>query len=180
MSSHRLNILGASGSGATTLGRAIAESLSIPHFDSDDFYHLPVDPPYSQQRDPVSRAALVESELGRWQSWVLSGGVAGWQPAARIEFTLVVFLWIPMELRMERLRARGYARFGPRIRPGGDMHADHESFIEWAAGYDRGDVEGKTRPRHEAYLATQTCPILRLEGAIPLSTALQQVVAHLK
>ena len=34
---HRLHTLGASGSGTTTLGRALAERLQCPHFDTDDY-----------------------------------------------------------------------------------------------------------------------------------------------
>jgi adenylate kinase family enzyme len=37
----RLHILGASGSGTTTLGKAIANELAAPHFDTDDYYWLP-------------------------------------------------------------------------------------------------------------------------------------------
>jgi adenylate kinase family enzyme len=34
---HRIHILEASGSGTTTLGRALAEHLQHPHFDTDDY-----------------------------------------------------------------------------------------------------------------------------------------------
>jgi len=36
----RIHILGASGSGTTTLGRALAERLQCPHFDTDDYFWL--------------------------------------------------------------------------------------------------------------------------------------------
>ena len=42
---HRIHILGASGSGTTTLGRALAARLQCPHFDTDDCFWLPTDPP---------------------------------------------------------------------------------------------------------------------------------------
>ena len=35
---HRIHLFGASGSGTTTLGVALAERLAIAHFDSDNFY----------------------------------------------------------------------------------------------------------------------------------------------
>ena len=37
----RIHILGASGSGTTTLGRALAERLQCRHFDTDDYFWLP-------------------------------------------------------------------------------------------------------------------------------------------
>ncbi len=51
----RIHITGASGSGTTTLGRALAAELSCPHFDSDDYFWLPTDPPYTTQRDSEER-----------------------------------------------------------------------------------------------------------------------------
>lgn len=42
----RLHILGPSGAGVTTLGRAIANAWSVPHADSDDYFWLPTSPPY--------------------------------------------------------------------------------------------------------------------------------------
>lgn len=57
------------------------------------------------------------------------------------------------------------------------MHENHAAFIEWASRYDQGDVEGKTLPRHEAYLARQTCPVLRLSDPATTSDAVDAVLA---
>lgn len=156
----RIDILGASGSGATTVGRALATALGVPHFDSDDYYHAPSDPPFQRPRAADERHARITGDLSRAGSWVLSGGVAGWEPYPELGFTLIVFLWAPAAVRIERLRRRERERFGARVLPGGDMHAAHEEFIAWAARYDAGDVEGKTLARHEAYVAGQSCPVL--------------------
>jgi adenylate kinase family enzyme len=158
----RVNILGASGCGATTAGKALAGSLGVPHFDSDDYYHEPTDPPFQRQSTPQARHDRILADLSPIAGWVLSGGVAGWNPYPPLGFSLIVFLWIPAALRLERLRHREQQRFGPRILAGGDMYATHQEFIEWASHYDAGDVEGKTLARHEAWLATQTCPVLQI------------------
>ena len=172
---HRINILGASGCGASTIGRALAMELSIPHFDSDDYYHAPTDPPFQVQHSPQERHDAIIADLSPQGSWELSGGVAGWDPYPQLVFTMIVFVTTPTEIRIERLRAREYERFGDRIRRGGDMHAAHEEFIEWASRYDVGDVEGKTRQRHEAYLAEQTCPVVRIDGANPVKDSVQVI-----
>jgi len=177
MGAHRINILGASGSGTTTLGRAVAERLSISHFDSDDYYHGPSDPPFQNPRSAVERCALIERDLQNSESWVLSGGVAGWEPFPRLDFTLTTFLWVPTHIRLQRLRDREAQRFGDRIRPGGDMHAAHAEFLDWASRYDVGDVEGKTLARHRAYLATRAEPVLELRDDAAVQALVEQVVA---
>ncbi len=164
----RVNLLGASGCGASSTGRALAEVLALPYFDCDDFFHAPTDPPFQKQRSPQERHDVLVSALDPVPSWVLGGGVANWDPYPALDFTLVVFLWVPAEVRLQRLRQRERARFGARVLAGGDMHTQHEAFIAWAMRYDDGDVEGKTLARHEAYLSTLRCPVLDLRGELPL------------
>lgn len=179
MKKHRINVLGASGCGASTVGRALATALGVPFFDCDDYYHAASDPPFQNPRSPQERYALITADLDRTRSWVLSGGTAGWTPCPQLDFTLIVFLWAPTHVRIERLRRRERERFGKRVLEGGDMHETHEAFIEWASRYDQGDVEGKTLAQHEAYLAAQTCPVLEFRGAIPVGQITEQILTAL-
>ncbi|MCA9521823.1 MAG: hypothetical protein KC609_12655 [Myxococcales bacterium] len=119
---------------------------------------------------------MITADLLPTKDWVLSGGVAGWVPYPELDFTLIAFLTVPTDERIRRLRRREQDRFQERVRAGGDMHAAHEEFIHWASRYDIGDVMGKTRERHEAYLAEQSCPVLRLDGLLPASQLVERVV----
>jgi adenylate kinase family enzyme len=179
IASVRVNVLGASGCGATTLGRSLAAALSLPYYDGDDYFHGPSDPPFQNPRSPEERYALITADLRPTESWVLAGGVAAWEPEPRLDFTCVTFLFVPTDVRIERLRRRERERFGDRILEGGDMHATHEAFLEWASRYDVGDVEGKTLARHEAFLAKQTCPVLRFDGERPVSEIRDDVMRAL-
>lgn len=160
----RINVIGGSGSGTSTLGRALAATLAIPHFDSDDYFHAPADPPFQKPRDAEERHELICRDLRPDQNWVLSGGIVGWLPDPGLEFTCIVFLYVPTPVRIERLRFRERSRFGSRIEEGGDMHDTHVAFIDWASRYDEGDVAGKTLARHEAYLRDQPCTVLEYRG----------------
>lgn len=168
MRRHRINVVGASGSGATTTGKALAQALKLPYFDGDDFYHGPSNPPFQNPRPPVERHAMIMAELDPAPSWVLGGGLVGWDPYPELGLTCIVFLWIPLELRLERLVAREKERFGERIEKGGDMYDTHREFVLWASRYDIGDVEGKTLARHEAWMAQQPCPVIEFRQ--PAST----------
>ena len=100
----RIHITGASGTGTTTLGRALARELGCAHFDADDYYWLPTQPPYREKREPAERVRLLRRDLG--EAWVLSGSVSGWGDPLIPRFTAVVFLWVPKDLRLARLRRR--------------------------------------------------------------------------
>src|SRR5262249_28194663 len=130
---HRIHILGASGSGTTTLGQALAARLQCPHFDTDDYFWVPTDPPYTQRRERTERAQFLMDYMIAHDAWVVSGSLCGWGDVAIPLFELVVFLWIPQEVRMARLHRREYARFGERILPGGDMYEVSQAFLAWAA-----------------------------------------------
>lgn len=156
----RINLLGASGTGKTTLGRALAAALDYAHFDSDAYFHLPTEPPFQQQRSPAERTRLLLADLPAHRGWVLSGSVISWEPHEHLRFDLIVFLRLPAEIRLERLRQREQARFGARIAPGGDMYADHLEFLAWSRGYDAGTAELNNLRIHREWLEQQTVPVL--------------------
>jgi adenylate kinase family enzyme len=165
----RIHITGASGSGATTLGRALAQALAFPHHDSDDYFWQPTIPPYQTKREAADRLRLMRELFLPRADWVLSGSVEGWGNPIIPDFDLVVFLQTPTTVRIRRLRAREAAHFGAdAVAPGGWRNRDCEDFIEWASRYDDGDREGRSLAKHEAWLATLPCPVLRLDGSRPL------------
>lgn len=181
MGPRRINIIGASGVGKTTLGRALGARLAIPHVDSDDYYHLPTDPPYRSQRTPEDRCALLERDLAPFDSWILAGGAGTWEPAPRLHYTLQVFVSLPSEVRIRRLLQREQALYGERLLPGGDMENDHRAFMEWTAGYDDSTSEGtNTLACHEALLRRTACPVLRLTGPMSEEEAIARILDEIR
>ena len=176
----RLHITGASGSGTTTLGRAVAQRLASPHFDTDDIFWLPTDPPYCCKRDRIDRLRLLGELLGERRDWVLSGALEGWGDPLVGLFDLVVWLNVPAETRLARLTARERIRYGGgAIAPGGGQHSEYQAFLDWAASYDSAPQEVRSRTRHEAWLAGLPCPVLRLEGDRPTHNLVRDVLAVL-
>jgi adenylate kinase family enzyme len=174
----RVHITGGAGAGVTTLRRALASRLSVPHFDADDFYWLPSDPPYRQTRQIPERLRLLEDALNRTPGrWVLSGSLDGWGDPLVPLFDLVVFLVVPTEVRLERLRARDRERYGDEaLAPGGRLHEGYLTFLRWAAAYDEGTREGRNRPRHEAWLVRLPCPVRRIEGVLSVRDMLSRIL----
>lgn len=106
--------------------------------------------------------------------------MAGWGRHPVLEFSLVVFLILPADVRLERLRLREAQRFGSRILPGGDMEDNFRSFMAWTAGYDSGASEGTNNlPRHEEYVKNLACPILRIERPMATSEQVARVLNSL-
>ncbi|MBQ2953200.1 MAG: shikimate kinase [Clostridia bacterium] len=166
---HVIHLFGASGSGTTTLGRALGEALGFTHMDTDDYYWLPTDPAFTQKRPIPERLAMMNADIDAAEKGaVISGSLTGWGDPLISRFTLAIRVVTAADLRLERLRTREYARFGQRICPGGDMHQAHLEFIAWAAQYDTGDVTMRSRACHDQWQAELPCPVLTLDGAAPL------------
>ena len=172
----RVHIMGASGSGTTTLGQSLAEALRILHFDSDSYYWRPTNPPFTEKTDVAERQQRLLIDLKPYSEWVLTGSMISWSEPFEPMFDLVVFLYLPPEIRAERLRQREFLRYGARISPGGDMHKSHLEFMEWALQYDEGKLGGRSKALHEKWMARQQCPVLRLEGPLTLAESLDQVL----
>jgi adenylate kinase family enzyme len=161
----RIHILGASGSGTTSLALAIAAKHGHLLLDSDDFFWASTNPPYRTKRPRDQRLALMREALRDSGRWVLSGSLCGWGDPLIPEFDLVVFLVVPTEVRMARLREREIARYGLQaIAEGGELREAHVEFLEWAGGYDSGGLEMRSRALHEAWLAALPGVVVRLEG----------------
>ncbi|MFD1746487.1 AAA family ATPase [Rhizobium helianthi] len=174
----RIHITGASGSGTTTLGKALHLALHIPHFDSDDFFWKPTNPPFQERREVAERIALLQQRAKPDESWILSGSALKWGEFLEPYYDLIVFLTLDPEMRMERIRQREAMRYGDRILPGGDMAETSAEFIAWAAAYDTAGPQQRSRALHEAWLSSQKTPILRLDSAAPVEELLTQVLAH--
>jgi adenylate kinase family enzyme len=177
----RIHITGASGSGVTTLGRALGDALALPHHDTDDYLWLPTTPPYRDLRPAADRLRLMQEMFLPRGDWVLSGSLDGWGDVLIRLFDLVVFLQVPNEIRIARLRDREARHFGAdAVASGGWRHDETEDFIDWASHYEDGTRQGRSLARQEAWLATLPCPVLRLDGTQPARDLVHEVVAALE
>ena len=73
MAANIIHVLGASGSGTTTLGQAIAKAWGYAHFDTDDYYWVPTDPMFQQNRPPAERLRLLQRDISAHPRCVISG-----------------------------------------------------------------------------------------------------------
>lgn len=161
----RLHITGASGSGTSTLGQALAAELGAAFIETDDIHWEPSDPPFQVIRPVQERRALLLAAFARHADCVVSGSVNAWGCDVEDAFDGIVFLYVDTALRVQRLRVREQALYGHVI----------PEFIEWAAQYDTGPPRGRSLARQRAWLAARSCPVLRLEGDLSTQERLARI-----
>ena len=161
---NRIHIFGASGSGTTTIAKKISETLNYAHFDTDSYYWHPTTPPFTQKRPIETRLQMMNTDLTTQEKWILSGSLDGWGDPLLPLFELIVFVYVPQKARIERLKKREIERYGNNILPGGSMYQSSQEFINWAKGYESGELSGRNLPRHKKWMAQLNHELLRIEN----------------
>ncbi|MBN7744687.1 hypothetical protein JYA35_19085 [Bacillus velezensis] len=171
-----IHILGASGVGTSTLGAALSKCLPHTHLDTDNYYWLDK---FTKKREIPERRKLLEKDLTINEKWILSGAVCGWGDNLKSYFDLVVFLWIPQDIRLERLRHREFKRYGNEVLAGGSKYEQSKTFLEWASLYDNAGMEVRSRALHEHWMADLSCPVLKIEGDCSVNERVDRVLDYL-
>jgi len=159
---NRIHVFGASGSGTTTIAKVICEKLGYQHFDTDYYYWRQTEMPFTETRPIEERLQLMKVDLTSHDKWVLSGSLDGWGNPLIPLFELVVFVYVPQDVRVERIIQREHERYGKEVLPGGNRYESAKEFIEWAKGYDSGLLTGRSLPRHEKWMTGISCKIIKI------------------
>lgn len=175
-----IHLFGAAGSGTSTLGRYIAENLGLFFMDTDDYFWQPTNPPYREKRPAAERIALMRADIGAHVGAVISGSLTDWGDVLIPDFTLAIRIVTDTQVRLERIRARESAHFGARIEKGGDMYESHIAFMDWAAAYDNGGLDIRSRAEHDKWQKLLTCPLITLDGAAPTAENFTKVTSALR
>lgn len=159
-----IHIYGASGSGTSTLGKFISEQLGYTFMDTDDYFLLPTDPKYTQKRKIEERIQMMKKDILNSDKVVISGSLVDWGDELIPYFTLAIRVVTDKNIRIERLKEREKKDFGSRINIGGDMYQDYVEFIEWAAAYDTGDINMRSKLKHDNWEKLLKCKQLIVHG----------------
>lgn len=176
----KILIIGASGTGCSTLGKRLAGTLGNHFFDGDDYYWLDTDPPYSVKRDIRDRQSMLRIDLESSKSWIFAGSPAAWAPFVLTMLTHVIFIRLPWDVRKKRVKAREKERFGKRVLKGGDMYESHKKFLEWSKGYEANEVRGRTLHKHLELIKKIDKPVFTINEDIPVDEIISSLNTFLE
>ena len=155
-------ICGMNGSGKSTLGRALAETLGWRFIDNEDLYFPKADPahPFAVQRTQEEVEALLLDEVRRDDRFVFAAVRGNYGEAVLPHYKAAVLVEVPRDVRLERVRARSFGKFGERMLPGGDLYESEKAFYDLIAA----------RPEDYAvrWLDRVDIPVLRVDGTRPV------------
>ncbi len=174
-----IHIYGASGSGTSTMGRFISEKLGYFFMDTDDYFWETTDPPYQIKRNRSDRLALMKNDITQHDKIVISGSLVDWGDELIPLFTLAIRVETDTAIRIDRIKKREQKRFGSRIETGGDMYKHHLEFLDWAASYDTGGLDMRSKAKHDDWEKQVQCPKILLDGSLPIETNFETILQNI-
>lgn len=163
-------ICGMNGSGKSTLGRALAEHLGWRFIDNEDLYFPKADPahPYATERTQDEVERLLLEEVRRDDRFVFAAVRGNYGAAVLPHYKAAVLVEVPREIRLARVKARSFAKFGARMQPGGDLYESEKRFYDLIAA----------RPEDYAtrWLDTVDIPVLRVDGTQPVGENIDTIL----
>ena len=110
----------------------------------------------------------------------MGGSIFRWGENVFPDFDLVVYLWIPPQIRMERLKKREFERYGNVIYTDPDRIKQFEDFMEWAADYDNNTgIASRNFQAHENWLNSIDFHILKISGDLTLQQRIDLIIENI-
>ena len=185
-------IFGLNGGGKSTLAHVLAKRLEYFEMDVEDYY-------FPKQRESRKRALDNRNGIGTEQSgelpfsnprtksevqdalmedikkhpkFVLAGVTMNWCEEVLSCVEIAFWVQTPLEERLKRIQAREEKRFGTRVLEGGDMYEQQKAF--------RKVVENRDLKTVEECAKKFRCPVIILDGTIPINQNLEVIVDHIR
>ena len=166
-------ICGLNGVGKSTLGKKLAERIGYIFIDNEDLFFPKTDGTYffSSPRSKEEVIRLLEKIIAENSRFIFTAVKGDYGDKLIASLDSIVLIDVPKQVRRHRVWDRSYSKFGERILPGGDLY-DKE-----AAWFSLTD----SRPENYTmkWLETVNCPVIRIDGTLPVEENIDYLVSVL-
>ena len=167
-------VCGLNGAGKSTLAKALAERLNLRFIDIEDIYFSRQDNPdfpYEKSRPYEEVVSMLTNIVNGENDFVLASVTGRFGDECISNLKCVISIEVPKEIRLKRVYNRSYILFGEKSCKGGDYYEQIKSFHDFCASRDENLVED--------WLSTICCPIIRVDGILPISDNMNQLAKKL-
>ncbi|MFD1902204.1 shikimate kinase [Enterococcus termitis] len=172
----KIQIIGASGTGKSTLGHYIAEKEKIKWIDTD--HYIWKNNTFTDSYPIPERLNMYKKDRERFFDFIVSGSVFAWNPDGFMDRDLLVFLYLEENIRFERLIKREIIRGGESALSLDDQGNQTNEFLEWCKTYHTAENPSDigTYAEHAYQMEHSKSPILRVNSDQSLASLYQIIL----
>lgn len=167
-------ICGLNGTGKSTIGSILAERLGYNFIDNEDLFHPKIDPEYifSNPRSREEVELILNTMISENNQFVFSAvkGDYGENLIAALDYAILIE--VPREIRIQRVKERSYQKFGKRMLPGGDLYEQECAWFTF--------VENRSEDYVSKWIEQINCPVIRLDGTLPVMDNIDYLLSILQ
>lgn len=173
----KIQIIGASGTGKSTLAKYISEQENIKWIDTDQY--LWKDDSFTENNPVDLRLSLYHQDIEANNSYIVSGSVFSWCPEGFADRDLLVFLTLDEDERMERLRCREVKRNNSDAMPLDEIGQYMNDFLEWCKTYwtEEDQSMGGTYAEQLHQIQISKSAVVRLDSSQPVTQLYQEIMS---
>ena len=165
-------VVGGNGSGKSTLGKGLAEALGWKFMDVETYYFPDPASDYGDPRPKEEVCRLLLADMAQSGNFVFSSVGGDMGPEINRRYGLIVYIQVPKEIRLERVKQRSRQKFGSRVAEGGDLYEQEQAFFDMVAG--------RSLDRIDDWIRTMNCPVLSVDGCKPPEENAQLIKAYIE
>ena len=155
------------------MGKALASRMGYAFIDSEDLFFPKKDSAYeySNPRSKEEAIQLLENRIKNNTRFIIAAVKGDYGDKLTSALDHIILVDVPKDVRSQRVRARSFQKFGSRMSPGGELY-DKEQ--KWFAMVDN-------RPDDYvlAWLETIECPVIRVDGTLPVEDNIEYIMSVL-
>lgn len=162
----KIQIIGGSGTGKSTLGKYISEKEQIKWIDTDNY--LWKDNSFTENFSIEERKKMYQKDMEIHKEYVASGSIFSWCPDGFRNRDLLVFLFLDEKVRMDRLEKREIERKSQFWQT--NTGENTNDFLEWCKTYltaTEKEMTG-TYAEHAYQMELSKSPVLKLDASLSL------------
>lgn len=167
-------VCGLNGCGKSTLGKALAKKLGFHFIDNENlfFERTETNEPYRSPRSNDEAIELLMKEVKEHKNFVFAAVTGDYGTEILPHYNYIVEIKVPKDVRMERVRARSFMKFGDRMLKDGDLYEEEERFFSF--------VESRPEDHVEKWTANFSCPVICVDGTKSVEENIKYILEYME
>lgn len=170
-----IHVMGASGSGTSTMGEFLAEKLDFNLIESDFYKWQQTDPPFQKMRPIEESNSLLMEQINRRENLIITGSLHA-NPVTFPYIDLIIYLSCPTRIRLKRVKNRDILLGRNSLEAEGDIKENFLGFLELAKNYNKKDLNIRSKSSQNHVIKMSNAKVIKIQTNRKLSKIQEKIL----